>query len=343
MRLAHVRERHAPAGASWRLAAALDTDGARWLDLEMARRRAVAAKPTLEHDSSLFRRPVTTLDDHLAASLRVSALGDLVDGFAARDEDDDAVLNAADLRFGPPVLRPPSFRDFYAFEQHARTTWGRRGQDIPEPWYRLPVFYFSNVSELLGPDEPVWAPRGSVELDYEAEVGLLIDTPVTDLPEERGEEAVGGLFVLNDWSARDLQRDETPVRLGPAKGKDFALSIGPWLVTPDEVADRRADGSTAPELAISATIRGADGTTTETTRGSLATIHYSLGALVARASADVHLRPGELLGTGTVGGGCLLEIGEERLGRWLDPGDEVTLEVERLGSLVTPIVARPQT
>jgi fumarylacetoacetate (FAA) hydrolase len=343
MRLAHVRERHAPAGASWRLAAALDTDGARWLDLEMARRRAVAAKPTLEHDSSLFRRPVTTLDDHLAASLRVSALGDLVDGFAARDEDDDAVLNAADLRFGPPVLRPPSFRDFYAFEQHARTTWGRRGQDIPEPWYRLPVFYFSNVSELRGPGEPVWAPRGSVELDYEAEVGLLIDTPVTDLPEERGEEAVGGLFVLNDWSARDLQRDETPVRLGPAKGKDFALSIGPWLVTPDEVADRRADGSTAPELAISATIRGADGTTTETTRGSLATIHYSLGALVARASADVHLRPGELLGTGTVGGGCLLEIGQERLGRWLEPGDEVRLEVERLGSLVTPIVARPGT
>jgi fumarylacetoacetate (FAA) hydrolase len=341
MRLAHVRERHAPAGSSWRLAAALDTDAARWLDLEIARRRAIAANRSLEHDSSLFRRPVTTLDDHLAAGLRVAALGDLVDEFTARDEDDDAVLNAADLRFGPPVLRPPSFRDFYAFEQHARTTWGRRGQDIPEPWYRLPVFYFSNVSELRGPGEPVWAPRGSVELDYEAEVGLLIDTPATDLPEERGEEAVGGLFVLNDWSARDLQRDETPVRLGPAKGKDFALSIGPWLVTPDEVADRRADGSTAPDLGISATIRGTDGTTTETTRGSLATIHYSLGALVSRASADVHLRPGELLGTGTVGGGCLLEIGEERLGRWLEPGDEVTLEVERLGALVTPIVARP--
>ena len=85
----------------------------------------------------------------------------------------------------------------------------------------------------------------------------------------------------------------------------------------------------------------ADGTATETTRGSLATIHYPLGALVARASADVHLRPGELLGTGTVGGGCLLEIGEERLGRWLEPGDEVTLEVERLGRLVTPIVTRP--
>ena len=343
MRLAHVRERHAPAGASWRLAAALDADGATWLDLEVARRRAVAANRTLEHDSSLFRRPVTTLDDHLAAGLRVAALGDLVDGFAVREEDDDAVLIAGDLRFGPPVLRPPSFRDFYAFEQHARTTWGRRGQEIPEPWFRLPVFYFSNVSELRGPGDPVWAPRGSLELDYEAEVGLLVDTPATDLAEERGEEAIGGLFVLNDWSARDLQRDETPVRLGPAKGKDFALSIGPWLVTPDELADRRTAGGTAPDLTITATIRAADGTTTETTRGSLATIHYSVGALVARASADVHLRPGELLGTGTVGGGCLLEIGEERLGRWLEPGDEVTLEVERLGRLVTPIVVRPGT
>ena len=341
MRLAHVRERHAPAGSAWRLAAALDGDGTAWLDLEVARRRAIAANRMLEHDLALFRRPVTTLDDHLAAGLRVAALGDLVDGFTARGEDDDAVLQADGLRFGPPVLRPPSFRDFYAFEQHARTTWGRRGQEIPEPWYRLPVFYFSNVSELRGPDDPVWAPRGSLELDYEAEVGLLIDTPAIDLPEERGEEAIGGLLVLNDWSARDLQRDETPVRLGPAKGKDFALSIGPWLVTPDELADRRASGSTAPDLAISATVRGADGTATETTRGSLATIHYPLGSLVARASADVHLRPGELLGTGTVGGGCLLEIGEERLGRWLEPGDEVTLEVERLGRLVTPIVARP--
>jgi fumarylacetoacetate (FAA) hydrolase len=341
MRLAHVLERNAPAGASWRLAAALDTGGASWLDLEVARRRAVAARPTLEHDFVLFRRPVTTLDDHLAMGLRVAAFADLVEGFEPRDPDDDAVLAAAGLRFGPPVLRPPSFRDFYAFEQHARTTWGRRGQDIPEPWYRLPVFYFSNVSELRGPGDPVWAPRGSVELDYEAEVGLLIDTPTIDLPEERGEEAIGGFLVLNDWSARDLQRDETPVRLGPAKGKDFALTIGPWLVTPDELADRRAPDATAPDLTITATVRGADGTATETTRGSLATIHYPLGALVARASADVHLRPGELLGTGTVGGGCLLEIGEERLGRWLEPGDEVTLEVERLGRLVTPIVARP--
>lgn len=339
MRLAHVRERHAPAGAAWRLVAALDPVAAAWVDLEMARRRAVAANPVLAHDSALHRQPVTTLDDHLARGLRIDALGDLVDGFAPR-EDDDAVLEADDLVFGVPLLRPPSFRDFYAFERHVGTMWQRRGEEIPEAWYRLPIFYFSNVSELRGPGEAVWAPRGSKELDYELEVGAVIDTPVRDLPEERGEEAIGGYVILNDWSARDLQREETTVRLGPAKGKDFATSIGPWLVTPDELADRCAPGSTMPDLTMTATIRTADGRVIETSRGSLASAHHGFGAMVARASADVRLRPGDILGTGTVGGGCLLEIREGTLDRYLEPGDEITLEVERLGRLVTPIVAR---
>ena len=241
MRLAHVREHNAAAGADWRLAAALDSGGSRWVDLEIARRRAVAANSNLAHDSALHRQPVTTLDDHLGRGLRVAALADLVEAFVPRD-DDDAVLDAGDLAFGPPILRPPSFRDFYAFERHVRTMWERRDQTIPEAWYRLPIFYFSNVSELRGPGDPVWAPRGSSELDYELEVGALIDTPAMDLPAERGEEAIGGYFVLNDWSARDLQRDESTLRLGPAKGKDFGVSIGPWLVTPDELADRRAAG-----------------------------------------------------------------------------------------------------
>ena len=146
--------------------------------------------------------------------------------------------------------------------------------------------------------------------------------------------------MLNDWSARDLQRDETPVRLGPAKGKDFALSIGPWLVTPDELADRREPAARRRTSRSAPRVRG--GRHGDRDDARLAR-HDPLpaGGAVARASADVHLRPGELLGTGTVGGGCLLEIGEERLGRWLEPGDEVTLEVERLGGLVTPIVTRP--
>ncbi len=334
MRLAHVREVHAPGGAPWRLAAALDGAGRRWLDLEPGRRRLVAADPRRAHNAVLFRQPVTTLDDHLGRGLRVEALADLVEGFAPRDDDDDAILEGRDLSFGPPVLRPTSLRDFYAFEGHVRTAWERRGQPIPEAWHRIPVFYFSNVSEIRGPGEAVWAPDGSAELDYELEVAALVDTPVRDLPPERGEEAIGGYTILDDWSARDLQREETTVRLGPAKGKDFATSIGPWLVTPDELADARSGKGFA--LAMSAEVNG-----TETSRGSWADVHFGFGEMVARASADARLRPGDLIGSGTVGSGCLLEVKDATLGRYLEPGDEVTLRVERLGELRTPVVARP--
>ncbi len=336
MRIAHVRATHSPAGASWRLAAALDAGDSptRWLDLEVARRRAIAARPTLAHDAVLFRQPLTTLDDLLARRLRVESLRELVEGFEARDADDDAVLAAPDLRFGPPILQPPSVRDFYAFEGHVRTMWERRGGEVPEAWYRLPIFYFSNTSEIRGPDDPVWAPAASSELDYELEVAALIDTPAIDLSPERAEDAIGGFTIFDDWSARDLQRDETTVRLGPAKGKDFASSFGPYLVTPDELADARAGAGY--DLAMTAEVNGA-----ETSRGRWSAVQHSFGAMVARASADVRLRPGDLIGSGTVGGGCLLEVRDETLGRYLVPGDEVVLRVERLGALRTPIIARP--
>jgi fumarylacetoacetate (FAA) hydrolase len=336
VKIAHVRERHAPAGSPWRLTAALDGGEApeRWIDLEVARRRSVVARPTLAHDSALYRQPVTTLDDHLARGHRVEALRELVEGFTPREADDDAVLAMADLAFGPPILRPPSVRDFYAFEGHVRTMWERRGGKVPETWYRLPVFYFSNVSEIRGPDDPVWSPAASAELDYELEVAALVDTPSVNLSSERAEEAIGGYTVFNDWSARDLQREETVVRLGPAKGKDFASSFGPWLVTRDELADvRRATGY---DLAMTAEVNGV-----ETSRGSWSDAQFSFGEMLARASADAQLQPGDLIGSGTVGTGCLLEVRDETLGRYLEPGDIVSLQIERLGTLATPIVERP--
>jgi fumarylacetoacetate (FAA) hydrolase len=341
MRIAHVRERHAPAGVPWRLAAAdpSESDGsrdpARWIDLEPARRRAVADRPELAHDSALHRQPLTTLDDLLARRMRVDALRDLVEGFAVRGDDDPALLDMADLAFGPPVLQPPSIRDFYAFEGHVRTMWERRGGEVPEAWYRLPIFYFSNVSEVRGPGDPVWSPAASSELDYELEVAALIDTPAIDLAEGAAEGAIGGYTIFDDWSARDLQRDETTVRLGPAKGKDFASSFGPWLVTPDELADARS--GTGYDLAMTAEVNG-----TETSRGRWSDAQFSFGAMIARASADARLRPGDLIGSGTVGTGCLLEVRDATLGRYLEPGDEVTLRIDRLGALTTPIVARPE-
>ena len=328
MKIAHVRERRAPAGTSWRLAAAVDADGDTWRDLEEARRTLVAAQPARAHNSVLFRQPLTTLDAHLARGLRVDALADLLEADAGEP------LAASDLAFGPPILQPPTFRDFYAFEQHVGTMWKRRDMEIPEAWYRLPIFYFSNVSEIRGPDDPVWAPRGSDELDYELEVAAVIDTPVRDLDAGRGEEAIGGYTILNDWSARDLQREETTVRLGPAKGKDFASSIGPWLVTPDELADARSDKGY--DLAMTATVNG-----DELSRGTWSSAHFGFGEMVERASADVRLRPGDLIGSGTVGTGCLLEIRDEKLKRYLEPGDTVTLAIERLGELSARVIERP--
>ena len=212
--------------------------------------------------------------------------------------------------------------------------WERRGGEVPEAWYRLPIFYFSNIAEVRGPGDPIWAPRGSVELDYEVEVAALIDTPARDLTPERAEEAIGGYTIFNDWSARDLQRDEMAVRLGPAKGKDFASSFGPWLVTPDELEDARKGRGF--DLAMTASVNGV-----ETSRGRWSDAVHGIADLAARASADVRLRPGDLLGSGTVATGSLLEIREQTLGRYLEPGDEVVLEVERLGALRNPIVARP--
>jgi fumarylacetoacetate (FAA) hydrolase len=346
MRVGHVRERNGAAGAPWRLAASGGPD-ARWLDLEVVRRRLIAADPRRAHNSILYRQPITTLDEHLARGLRVDALAELVEDFAAtggaRDADDAAVLDAADLAFGSPVLRPPAFRDFYAFERHVATMWQRRQSEIPEAWYRLPIFYFSNTSEIRGPGEAVWAPQGSAELDFELEVGAIVDTPAYNLSEERAGEAIGGYFVLNDWSARDLQRDESTVRLGPAKGKDFATTIGPWIVTPDELAPHWKDGTAGPDLAMTVTVRAPDGGTTAVTRGSWSAARYSFGQMLARASADVHVRAGEILGSGTVGTGCLLEVKDDTLGRWLEPGDLVTASIEGIGELQTPIVVRPRS
>jgi len=328
MKIAHVREQHAPAGTPWRLAAALDAGGTSWLDLEAARHSLVSADPARAHNSSLFRQPITTLDAHLATGLRVDALADLLEA------DAEDPMHASVLQFGPPILAPPSLRDFYAFERHVGTMWKRRDMEIPEAWFRLPIFYFSNVSEIRGPGDPVYAPRGSQELDYELEVAALIDTPVRDLDAARGEKAIGGYLILNDWSARDLQRDESTVRLGPAKGKDFASSIGPWLVTPDELADTRS--AKGYDLAMTAIVNGQ-----ELSRGTWSAAHFSFGEMVERASADVRLRPGDLLGSGTVGTGCLLEIRDESFKRYLQPGDTVTLAIERLGELTASVVERP--
>jgi fumarylacetoacetate (FAA) hydrolase len=230
----------------------------------------------------------------------------------------------------PPVAHPPTVRDAYAFEAHVRNARARRGLDVPPEWYDEPVYYYSNPGSLRGHRQPVAKPAWTDALDYELELAWVIGTRVKDVRPDDWRAVVAGFTILNDWSARDAQRREMAVGLGPAKGKDFATSLGPSLVTLDEL-----DGTWErhrPALAMEATVNGR-----RLSRGNARDMHYTVGEIVARASRDVYLLPGDVFGSGTVGTGCLLELGPD-VHRWLQPGDEVTLTIERLGALTNPIV-----
>ena len=237
--------------------------------------------------------------------LAAQTLQSFFSGGGSAREHAEYPLDAVDLR--PPVLHPPSVRDFYAFEQHVKTARAHRGLDVPPEWYEIPVFYFSNPAAIFGPEDEIPYPNGTNELDYELEVAAIIGA----------DGAIGGFTAMNDWSARDLQRKEMKVGLGPAKGKDFATSLGPIVVTPDEF-----DGS---EGVMVARVNGE-----ERSRGNLRDLHWPWARLVEQAAMNSHLVPGDVIGSGTVGTGCILELAD---GRWLRPGDEVELEVEGLGVL----------
>jgi len=229
----------------------------------------------------------------------------------------------ADVALLAPVPEPPSVRDFFAYEGHVATGWRLRGGEIPEAWFEAPVFYFSNPASVQGPGTPVRRPAGCEWLDFELEIAAVI-----------GEDgAIAGFTLFNDWSARDIQRREMTVGLGPAKGKDFATSIGPWLVPPDELPP--VDG----RLQLTATVTLGD---REITRSDAGAMHWTWPQLVAHAAKETRLRPGDILGSGTLNRGCLLELnadgGLDGQVRWLEPGDVVALEVPGLGRLEAPVV-----
>jgi fumarylacetoacetate (FAA) hydrolase len=239
---------------------------------------------------------------------RVIALGapSLAEFLANGGEDaGEHRLDGVHLR--APIPRPPSVRDFYAFERHVRDARAQRGLEVAPEWYQIPVFYFSNPAAISGPDDEVRFPSTSSAWDYELEAAVVL-----------GDEGrIAGFTIMNDWSARDLQKMEMAVGLGPAKGKDFATSLGPLLVTPDELGDLR--------LEMTARVNGE-----ERSRGNLADMHWTWDDLVTHAARDTRLVPGDVLGSGTVGTGCILEHDD---GRWLRPGDVVELEVEGIGVL----------
>ena len=236
-----------------------------------------------------------------------------------------------DVKLHPPIPRPHILRDFYAFEDHVKAARARRGLPMPQEWYEFPAFYYANPNTILGPDYDLPYPSYTKSLDFELEIACVLGSMGKNVPEKAAEALIAGYMIMNDWSARDIQAKEMKIGLGPAKAKDFATSMGPWLVTPDELQDRRTGGGRF-DLEMNARVNGKP-----LSKGNMKNMHWTFSQMIARASEGVELAPGEVFGSGTVGTGSILELGPD-VHRFLKPGDRVELEIERLGVLRNRII-----
>jgi 2-keto-4-pentenoate hydratase/2-oxohepta-3-ene-1,7-dioic acid hydratase in catechol pathway len=241
------------------------------------------------------------------------------DAFERADLDVHVVPNP---RLLVPIL-PSSLRDFLAFEDHVKAGSARRNEPVPEAWYEMPIYYKGNHRSVYGTDEAIPWPPYTQELDYELEVACVLGGRGLDLEPQEAAGLIFGYTLMNDWSARDIQRKEMSVRLGPAKGKDFATSLGPCIVTADELdpADVRLAARVNGEM---------------WSEGALAGAHWSFPQMIAHVSRGEDVWPGDVYGSGTFGGGCGLD-----LGRFLEPGDVVELEATGIGVLRSTVGPRP--
>lgn len=235
--------------------------------------------------------------------------------------DETLVYRPEDVRMRPPLPEPPSVRDFYAFESHVKKGFEKRGEPMPPEWYEIPVYYTSGRQNLIGPGDDVLWPSFTEKFDYELEIALVIGKTGRNISAERAREYIAGFTVMNDFSARDIQRREMRVRLGPAKGKDWCTAMGPVLVTTDEIGDPY-------NLAMTARVNGE-----EWSRGNTSSIHWRFEQMIEFLSRDQTIHPGDVLGSGTVGTGCGLE-----LDRWVKPGDMMELEIEKIGILRNRVI-----
>ena len=272
-------------------------------------------------------QPALVMDDRVhtlpySDMLAVMAMG--AEKAASRASKDSFALD--DVQFHSPI-HPTTLRDGYAFEQHVVTANKNRGREVPEEWYQFPVFYFTNPNAVFGHEDIIPYPSYTNAMDYELEVAAVIGKAGINLKPEEAPAHIFGYTIFNDWSARDIQRKEMAVGLGPAKGKDFASSFGPVIVTHESLADKAVGRPGVYDLSMTARVNGV-----EFSKGNFKDMHWSFGEIISRASESVMLNPGDVIGSGTVGTGCLLELTKFQ-GPWLNHGDVVELEIERLGVL----------
>jgi fumarylacetoacetate (FAA) hydrolase len=233
------------------------------------------------------------------------------------------------VRLLAPLPHPASLRCFEVFEAHITAAFRFAGQELPAAWYRAPAFVFGNHGAIAGPDALI-APEASSALDYELELGCIIGRQGRDIAPEDAASYIAGYTIVNDWSDRDMQAEVGPFGLGAAKARDFATSLGPWLVTPDELDMYNDDGNLL--LTMQARVNHI-----ERARGNFTAAHYSFAEMIAHASRAATLYPGDVLCSGAIGGGSLLEA-TGGYGPWLEPGDVVELEITGLGTLRNQIV-----
>ena len=238
------------------------------------------------------------------------------------------VADVSSVRLLPVVPRPGAVRDGLCFLDHLRGCLRALGLpgDLPPVWQQIPAFYFTNPSSLIGAHDDVEVFPGSSKFDFEAEIGAVIGRGGRDLPPSRALDAIAGFTIFCDWSARDLQLHERPLGIGQAKGKDGATTLGPFLVTTDELGPS--------DIELRASVNGR-----VIAAGSTSTMDWSFAELVSYASRGTELRPGDVIGSGTIPGGCLLEHAPpEGDARWLEPGDVVEIHSPQLGSLRNTVV-----
>jgi len=235
-------------------------------------------------------------------------------------------LSSVKLR--APILQPPTVRDHIAFEEHASGQWTREATGPRmEVWARLPIFYFSNPLRIFGSEETVPFPAATKQLDYECELAAIVAREGSNILEADADPYILGFTIFNDWSCRDLQSDESQFGLGPAKGKDSASSLGPWIVTRDEMAPYYRNGTL--HVACKVRVNG-----TLWMDGNAWNMHHTFGAMFERGAQDSRIVPGDVIATGTVGGGSISEsVRKGYPARWLQPGDVVEMEVEGIGTL----------
>ncbi|MEO6719733.1 MAG: fumarylacetoacetate hydrolase family protein [Ferruginibacter sp.] len=244
-----------------------------------------------------------------------------------------------------PVPHPSSCRDAYAFRQHVATARRNRSAEMIPQFDQYPVFYLTNHNSIQGPGDIICMPDHFQKLDFELEAAIVIGKSGRNIPAAEADEYIAGLMIMNDISARQLQMEEMLLNLGPAKGKDFATVIGPMLVTLDELEEYEVPGKenhTGKSWNLAMKCRVNDVPVSE---GNLSDMDWTFAEIIERCSYGVHLFPGDIIGSGTVGTGCFLELnGTGKLNdpnyneQWLQEGDVVEMEIDGLGKLTNTIV-----